>query len=271
MGPAPDAGRPAMDDRPRTPRTLFVADHLWDALATMAAEMGAEREALVNQALYTFARLNGFVFPADLRRLAASYPVRAAASSPSSRGRPTPPMIADHPLRPAANPERVAELERQLGVAANGRGVSPVEVDEELLGGGPATNMELPNLAEMGLSRPGRAAAPMVSRAVPPDPPEVTPSPPGKVLVLLADGRELDRVVKDRFLIGRGKHCDLIINSGKVSREHAAIVRDGGAWFIEDLGSSNGTWFDKRRIGRRQIQDGDDYYICAEKLSCAFR
>ena len=90
-------------------------------------------------------------------------------------------------------------------------------------------------------------------------------------LVLMSDGRELERVTKDRFLIGRGKHCDLIINSGKVSREHAAIVRENGNYFIEDLGSSNGTWFEKRRIGRRQIHEGDDYFICAEKLSCTFR
>jgi pSer/pThr/pTyr-binding forkhead associated (FHA) protein len=91
------------------------------------------------------------------------------------------------------------------------------------------------------------------------------------VLILYADGRELDRVTKDRFLIGRGKHCDLIISSGKVSREHAAIVRNGTEYFIEDLGSSNGTWHDKRRINRRQIQNGDEYYICSEKLSCVFQ
>ncbi|HEY5677969.1 MAG TPA: FHA domain-containing protein, partial [Myxococcales bacterium] len=75
----------------------------------------------------------------------------------------------------------------------------------------------------------------------------------------------------ERFLIGRGKHCDLVIHSGKVSREHAVITRQGGDWFIEDLGSSNGTWFEKRRITRRQIQEGDEYYISAEKLSCSFR
>jgi pSer/pThr/pTyr-binding forkhead associated (FHA) protein len=100
---------------------------------------------------------------------------------------------------------------------------------------------------------------------------ENTPAGGARTLVILADGRELDRVIKDRFLIGRGKHCDLIINSGKVSREHAAITREGGNYFIEDLGSSNGTWFDKRRISRRQIQDGDEYFICSEKLSCVFR
>ncbi len=147
------------DDRAKSHRTLLVADHLWETFAGMAVEMGADRDALINQALYTFARLNGFI-----------------ADTPGSR-----------------------------------------------------------------------------------------------TLALLADGRELDRVVKDRFLIGRGKHCDLIINSGKVSREHAAITREGSDYFIEDLGSSNGTWFDKRRISRRQIQEGDEYYICAEKLSCSFR
>ena len=89
-------------------------------------------------------------------------------------------------------------------------------------------------------------------------------------MLLTEDGRELERVGKDRFLIGRGKHCDLVINSGKVSREHAAIVREGDSWFIEDLGSSNGTWFDKRRLTRREIQDGDEYYVCAEKLRCTF-
>ncbi|TMB06784.1 MAG: FHA domain-containing protein [Deltaproteobacteria bacterium] len=219
------------DDCPRTPRTLLIPDHLWDALAAMSSEMGAERDALVNQALYTFARLNGFLVPSDLRRLAGDEARAPGHSTP-----------------------------RELS-PVNGR--ENVEVDGSLLhehAAGP-TSMDLPNLGELWRNPRGR----------PPEP-EATPSPPpGRVLVLVADGRELERVQKDRFVIGRGKHCDLIINSGKVSREHAAIVRSGADWFIEDLGSSNGTWFDKRRISRRQIQDGDEYYICAEKLGCVFR
>ena len=94
---------------------------------------------------------------------------------------------------------------------------------------------------------------------------------PERGLVLFAQGRDEERVQKDRFVIGRGKHCDLVISSGKVSREHAAIVREGDAWFIEDLGSSNGTWFDQRRLTRRQIQEGDEYFVCSEKLRCVFR
>ena len=215
------------EDRPRTPRTLLIPDHLWDALASMAAEMGADREALVNQALFTFARLNGYLIPSDPRRL----------------------VEAGGPL-----PAPVREVS-----PANGR--DSVEVEGTLLREEEAlpTSMELRDRSDVEFPRR-------------PEPPDPTPSPlPGRVLVLMADGREVERVQKDRFVIGRGKHCDLIINSGKVSREHAAIVRSANDWFIEDLGSSNGTWYDKRRISRRQIQDGDEYYICAERLSCVFR
>jgi hypothetical protein len=144
-----------------------------------------------------------------------------------------------------------------------------VEVDDSLLGEeGQATSMDLPNIASLGAGRSAPITANRTQEVA-----EFSEATPGgaRALVLLADGRELDRVLKDRFLIGRGKHCDLIINSGKVSREHAAITREGNVWFIEDLGSSNGTWFDKRRISRRQIQEGDEYFICSEKLSCTFR
>jgi len=72
----------------------------------------------------------------------------------------------------------------------------------------------------------------------------------------------------DRFLIGRGRHCDLVLDSAKVSREHAVIRREGDGWWIEDLGSSNGTWLGKARVERRRIADGDEYAICAEKLRC---
>jgi pSer/pThr/pTyr-binding forkhead associated (FHA) protein len=82
---------------------------------------------------------------------------------------------------------------------------------------------------------------------------------------------ELERISKDRFLIIRGKHCCLVINSGKVSRGHAAIVHENGEYFIEDLGSSNGTWFNKQRIKRRKIEDGDEYFICSDKVKCVLR
>ena len=218
------------DDRAKTPRTLLIADHIWDAFSALAAEMGSDRDALVNQALYTFARLNGFLLPADLKDLGA---IPRSALTDSGRLRIAPP--------PA--PTLIAEQLVAGGMSRRAPPAPPRPAPEQTMMEEPATGAEVPILQPA----------------------------PGAGLVLVSGGRELERVEKDRFLIGRGKHCDLVINSGKVSREHAAIVREGQAWFIEDLGSSNGTWFDAQRITRRQIQDGDEYYICSEKLSCVFQ
>lgn len=90
------------------------------------------------------------------------------------------------------------------------------------------------------------------------------------LLVVREDGTTLE-VAKERFLIGRGRHCDLVIESAKISREHAAIFRDGAAWTIEDLGSSNGTWHKRERIDRRRIADGDEFFVCSEKIRCVLR
>jgi len=250
------------DERARTPRTLLIADNLWETFSSMAAEMGVDREALINQALYTFARLNGFLLPADLQKL-----VPRSALTDSGRLRIAPsPEERPSGARGQGDPDRV-EVGRQLAAAGIPRRASiptaPGHADpsNETTDDSGATSLDLPGVA--GPPRPrtsilsGRAQEAAAA---------------GRTIVLLAgDGEEIGRVQKDRFLIGRGKHCDLVINSGKVSREHAAIVREGDAWFIEDLGSSNGTWFKKRRLTRRQIQAGDEYYVCAEKLTCAFK
>ncbi len=254
------------DDRAKTLRTLLIADHLWETFASMASEMGSERDALLNQALYTFARLNGFPLPSDPRGLwGAAAP--EAPPQPSASVPPPPPR----PVLRATSAPGPARLASASPVSQHSE--KAVEVDDSLLGDDApqATSRELPNLADRAVLVGGRhSLAPAWQE--PPEAPDLTPQPSGnRTLVLLGDGRELDRVLKERFLIGRGKHCDLIINSGKVSREHAAISREGGDYFIEDLGSSNGTWHEKRRISRRQIQEGDDYFICAEKLSCTFR
>jgi FHA domain len=104
--------------------------------------------------------------------------------------------------------------------------------------------------------------------ARPPPVPEPATGP--ELLVVRDDGRET-AVEGDRFVIGRGRHCDLVIDSAKVSREHAAIVRDAEGWSIEDLGSSNGTWFQGGKLARRRVADGDEYFVSGERLRCRIR
>ena len=83
----------------------------------------------------------------------------------------------------------------------------------------------------------------------------------GVPLHVKLDEGEPVRVSRERFVIGRGAHCDLVVKSARVSREHAAVVREGAEYFIEDLTSSNGTWFDNTRIARRLVSDGEEYLL----------
>ena len=189
------------EDRAKTPRTLLVADHLWDAIAAMAAEMGSDHDALINQALYTFARLNGYLIPSDLKRMSsvppppATPPSERRGTGSGSRPPPTAQMSVEEArsMRPPANAGRVAELAQQLGsagtpprpsspppVAARGAEGS-IQVDDSLLGdeGRQATSMDLPNMAELGLIPRKAPTAALPGRNVPeiPQPPESTPAP----------------------------------------------------------------------------------------------
>ena len=48
----------------------------------------------------------------------------------------------------------------------------------------------------------------------------------------------------DRLRLGRGPDCDLVIDHPSVSRAHAELYQDGGAWRLRDLGSKNGCYVD---------------------------
>lgn len=70
---------------------------------------------------------------------------------------------------------------------------------------------------------------------------------------------------KDRILLGRNANCDIVLpaNDFAVSREHACILRMGGTFFIEDMGSRNGTYVNNQPVTeRRQLNDNDRIRIC---------
>ena len=49
-------------------------------------------------------------------------------------------------------------------------------------------------------------------------------------------------------LIGRAPECTLVLDDEYVSSRHARIMNRGGEWFVEDLGSKNGTLLAGRTI-----------------------
>src|SRR3990172_12907283 len=63
---------------------------------------------------------------------------------------------------------------------------------------------------------------------------------------------------RDRFLIGRGRECDIVVPARQISRQHARISRTADGVQVEDLGSKNGTHVNGVRIeAPTALQDGD--------------
>jgi hypothetical protein len=233
---------------PHPVRKVAIPDHLWAVFEEMAEQMGSERDGLINQALFMFARLNGFL-DAAARRMTSAPGTAQTAPNPRMGGTPVPPRVPA--LRSTAPADAVSPT---IGTPVLGKD----DLDD------------LASLGEVDTGAPdGTPGDPLDILDRPVDDADASGS--GDQLYLVAENGALDRIGKDRFVIGRGKHCDFIINSGKVSREHAVIVQDDGAYFIEDLGSSNGTWFNKQRIKRKQVEDGDEFFICNEKIKLVLR
>ncbi len=57
--------------------------------------------------------------------------------------------------------------------------------------------------------------------------------------------------------VGRGDHCDIVIPLPHVSRAHAEVTANGNVATIRDLGSSNGTYVNGRRVKQHALRHGD--------------
>jgi pSer/pThr/pTyr-binding forkhead associated (FHA) protein len=90
------------------------------------------------------------------------------------------------------------------------------------------------------------------------------PVPGGATLRVLHgfyEGLELP-IDRDWLVIGRGRGADALLADPTLSRAHAAIgfEREAG-FFVQDLGSTNGTLVNGRREQRRSIADGDEVQL----------
>jgi hypothetical protein len=86
----------------------------------------------------------------------------------------------------------------------------------------------------------------------------------GPALVVRAGGGragESFRPAGGRTRIGRSPDCDIFLDDVTVSRNHAVLVEEGGEFFVEDQGSLNGTFVNRRRIDRAPLQEGDELQV----------
>jgi hypothetical protein len=71
----------------------------------------------------------------------------------------------------------------------------------------------------------------------------------------------------DRIVVGRSPECDVFLDDVTVSRMHAVVSRDADGFTIEDQGSLNGTYVNRRRVERAKLEDGDDVQIGKYRLT----
>src|SRR5205823_1193697 len=108
----------------------------------------------------------------------------------------------------------------------------------------------------MVYSTAGRLAEPLEARA----------RARAETALLLLDGRRL-LVGPAGVTIGRSRQSDVVLSDPNVSRHHAEIRPRGGSWVLTDLGSTNGSRINGRRVeGSEVIRTGDEIELGATTL-----
>ena len=92
----------------------------------------------------------------------------------------------------------------------------------------------------------------------------------GAALVIRAGGGragESFSLQGDRLTIGRRPDSDIFLDDVTVSRDHAVLVHRGHEYHLDDMGSLNGTYVNRRRIDSHRLKDGDELQIGKYKLA----
>jgi hypothetical protein len=92
----------------------------------------------------------------------------------------------------------------------------------------------------------------------------------GPALVVRSGGGragEIFRPQADQTTIGRSPDCGIFLDDVTVSRRHAVLLDRDGEFFIEDQGSLNGTFLNRRRIESSRLEDGDEVQIGKYRLT----
>ena len=92
----------------------------------------------------------------------------------------------------------------------------------------------------------------------------------GPALVVRSGGGragETFAIDAERTVVGRSPDCEIFLDDVTVSRKHATLVRQGDRVTIEDQGSLNGTFVNRRRVESAPLEDGDELQIGKYRLT----
>ena len=286
-----------MNQKHKTLRSFYCEDALWETFEVMTRDLDCSMDYLINEAMRHHAQsrnygapaaspsggfagvattnrapaMPGGVLPAnrpptrprlaapapvqqDLRTIPiSSYQARQNASAPPGfpgGARPTVPRMPPPPPRHAPPAPRAPMAPQapqqppqpQQPQQAHGHG-QPYAQQGPAAGGWPQQQTQQP------------------SYAAPQQPP----------LFLYFNGQRYV-ISKDRFVVGRGSQgTDLTIRDGNISRKHAAVIYHDGAYFIQDLGSTNGIEYRGAKVDSKQVEEGDLFNICDYELRFSYQ
>ncbi|HEY6880091.1 MAG TPA: FHA domain-containing protein, partial [Polyangiales bacterium] len=223
------------DHNKKTLRQFQCRDYLWEIFEQMGAELECSTDYLVNEAMRQYARSRNWGAQSNA---VGGAPAAAVGAPPLVAVQPPPrPSLAGAPPLPPS--PRVPGAVPPLGAPRK-----PTQSGSQA--GRPAAATVPPPL-------PGGGMAPAHRGDMP-------------TLFVIFNGQKVP-VNKEEFVIGRGsKTADLPIKDGNISRRHAAIVLQNGAFYMKDLGSTNGVEFNGERVDSRRIEEGDVYQLCDYEL-----
>ncbi len=92
----------------------------------------------------------------------------------------------------------------------------------------------------------------------------------GAALVIRSGGGrsgEAFNLMGERNTIGRSPDAEVFLDDVTVSRNHALLVRRRDGLYVDDLGSLNGTYVNRRRIESHRLQNGDELQVGKYKLT----
>jgi hypothetical protein len=88
-------------------------------------------------------------------------------------------------------------------------------------------------------------------------PPEPPPAPEPREIVTLTISGKSRELTAARVVLGRSRECDIRIADVNVSRRHSEVRQEGPEHWVADLGSTNGTIVNGKRVDRARLEDGD--------------
>jgi pSer/pThr/pTyr-binding forkhead associated (FHA) protein len=98
---------------------------------------------------------------------------------------------------------------------------------------------------------------------------EVVSTDGGALVVRTGGGRagETFPIEGERVTIGRSPEANVFLDDVTVSRNHALLVRRRDGLYLDDLGSLNGTYVNRRRIESHKLSNGDELQVGKYKLT----